>query len=176
MQQPFPKAGEDYPDAERDMTRIMDVIRAIRNIRSEMHISPAATIETICYTDDEQTRKLLTSHEGYIKGLAKVSHLKVSAPAERPENAATAIAANVEIFVPLKGLINFDEEEKRLAKDIEKIIKEVEAVQKKLSNRGFLDRAPKEVVTKEQTRVEELLQKKEKLEEGSKKVKMLRQN
>ena len=176
MQTPFPKAGEDYPDAERNMIRIMDVIRAIRNIRSEMHISPAATIETICYTDDEQTRELLISHEGYIKGLAKVSHLKVSAPAERPENAATAIAANVEIFVPLKGLINFDEEEKRLAKDIEKIIKEVEAVQKKLSNRDFLDRAPKEVVTKEQTRVEELLQKKEKLEEGWKKVKMLRQN
>jgi valyl-tRNA synthetase len=176
MQQPFPKAGEDYPDAERNMIRIMDVIRAIRNIRSEMRISPAATIETICYTDDEQMRKLLTSHEGYIKGLAKVSHLKVSAPAERPENAATAIAANVEIFVPLKGLINFDEEEKRLAKDIEKIIKEVEAVQKKLSNRDFLDRAPKEVVTKEQTRVEELLQKKEKLEEGWKRVKILRQN
>ena len=176
MQTPFPKAGEDYPDAERNMIRIMDVIRAIRNIRSEMHISPAATIETICYTDDEQTRELLISHEGYIKGLAKVSHLKVSAPAERPENAATAIAANVEIFVPLKGLINFDEEEKRLAKDIEKIIKEVEAVQKKLSNRDFLDRAPKEVVTKDQARVEELLQKKEKLEEGWKRVKILRQN
>src|SRR3990170_3089786 len=176
MQTPFPKAGEDYPDAERNMIRIMDVIRAIRNIRSEMHISPAATIETICYTDDEQTRELLISHEGYIKGLAKVSHLKVSAPAERPENAATAVAANVEIFVPLKDLINFDEEEKRLAKDIEKIIKEVEAVQKKLSNRGFLERAPKEVVTKDQTRVEELLQKKEKLEEGWKRVKILRQN
>ena len=174
MQQPFPKAGEDYPDDERDMTRIMDVIKAIRNIRSEMSVAPKAEIEAVCLCADDASGTLLSSGENYIKGLTRVSNLEIMAgkalPA-RPENTATAIAGNIEIFVPLKGLINFDEEEKRLAKDIEKIIKELEGVQRKLSNADFAARAPKEVVEKDKTRVEELLQKKAKLQEGLEKIK-----
>ena len=149
----------------------MDVIRALRNIRSEMNIPPALNIEAVCYSNEESVRKLLESGRGYINMLARLSSLKVSAPAGRPENAATAIAGGVEIFVPLEGLINFEEEKRKLEKEREKIIKEIEAVQKKLSNTDFLARAPKEVIEKDRMRVEEFLQKKSKLEEGLARIK-----
>src|SRR3989338_4775047 len=174
MQQPFPKASEDYPDAEKEMNSLMEAIKAIRNIRSEMNIAPSATIEAICYSADATVRALLTSEERYIKTLAKVSDLKISAPADRPENAAVAIAGSVEIFVPLKGLINFYEEEKRLARYLEKVMKDLEGVQRKLSDENFLARAPKEVVEKDKIRVEELLQKKAKLEEGLERIKRIK--
>ncbi|MEK6599358.1 MAG: valine--tRNA ligase, partial [Deltaproteobacteria bacterium] len=166
MQQPFPKTGEDYPDAERDMILIMDVIKAIRNIRSEMNVSPALTIEAVCYSSDVSVIRLLETEGSHIKTLSKVSVLNISAPAGRPENCATAIADNIEIFIPLKGLINFEEEEKRLKKDIEKIEKEILALERKMSNKEFIERAPKEVVEKDKARLEELLQKKTKLEQG----------
>ncbi|MDP2682856.1 MAG: valine--tRNA ligase [Deltaproteobacteria bacterium] len=171
MQQPFPKTGVDYPDAERDMILIMDVIKAIRNIRSEMNVSPALTIEAVCYSSDDSVIKLLETEGRHIKTLAKVSGLKISAPAGRPENCATAVAGNIEIFVPLKGLINFEEEEKRLKKDIEKIERELLAVERKMSNKEFIEKAPKEVVEKDKARLEELLQKKMKLEQGVERVK-----
>ena len=171
MQQPFPKTGADYPDAERDMILIMDVIKAIRNIRSEMNVSPALTIEAVCYSSDDSVIKLLETEGRHIKTLSKVSGLKISAPAGRPENCATAVAGNIEIFVPLKGLINFEEEEKRLKKDIEKIERELLAVERKMSNKEFIEKAPKEVVEKDKARLEELLQKKMKLEQGVGRVK-----
>jgi len=171
MQQPFPDAGADYPDEEKDMTCIMDVIRALRNLRSEMNIPPALNIEAVCYSNEGAVRKLLESGREYINMLARLSSLKVSAPAGRPENAATVIAGGVEIFVPLEGLINFEEEKRKLEKEREKVIKEIEAVQKKLSNEDFLARAPKEVIEKDRARVEEFLQKKSKLEEGLARIK-----
>ncbi|HKZ46602.1 MAG TPA: valine--tRNA ligase [Thermodesulfobacteriota bacterium] len=171
MQQPFPKTGADYPDAERDMILIMDVIKAIRNIRSEMNVSPALTIEAVCYSSDDSVIKLLETEGRHIKTLSKVSGLKISAPAGRPENCATAVAGNIEIFVPLKGLINFEEEEKRLKKDIEKIERELLAVERKISNKEFIEKAPKEVIEKDKARLEELLQKKMKLEQGVGRVK-----
>ena len=171
MQQPFPKTGADYPDAERDMILIMDVIKAIRNIRSEMNVSPALTIEAVCYSSDGSVIRLLETEGRHIKTLSKVSVLKVSAPAGRPENCATAVAGNIEIFIPLKGLINFEEEEKRLKKDIEKIEKELLALERKMSNKEFIEKAPKEVVEKDKARLEELLQKKTKLEQGVGRVK-----
>ncbi|HLA51621.1 MAG TPA: class I tRNA ligase family protein, partial [Thermodesulfobacteriota bacterium] len=171
MQQPFPKTGADYPDAERDMMLIMDVIKAIRNIRSEMNVSPALTIEAVCYSSDGSVIRLLETEGRHIKTLSKVSVLKVSAPAGRPENCATAVAGNIEIFIPLKGLINFEEEEKRLKKDIEKIEKELLALERKMSNKEFIEKAPKEVIEKDKARLEELLQKKMKLEQGVGRVK-----
>ncbi|MBI3754253.1 MAG: valine--tRNA ligase, partial [Deltaproteobacteria bacterium] len=174
MRQPFPEAGEDYPDDEREMTRVMDVIKAIRNIRSEMNVAPAAQIEAICLCADDAAGRLLTAGEKYIKGLAKVSHLKIQADKTnltRPEDAAVAVAGNIEIFVPLKGLINFDEEAKRLARDIEKTEKEIEGLKKRLSSADFIERAPKEVVEKDKARVLELMQKKVKLEEGLERIK-----
>jgi valyl-tRNA synthetase len=171
IQQQFPKTGEKYPDAGRDMILIMDVIKAVRNIRSEMNVSSALMIEAVCYSSDTSVIKLLEREGSHIKTLAKVSVLKVSAPAGRPENSATAIAGNVEIFVPLKGLINFEEEEKRLKKDIEKIEKELIALGRKMSNKEFIERAPKEVVEKDKARLNELLQKKTKLEQGVGRVK-----
>ncbi|MBI5327184.1 MAG: valine--tRNA ligase [Deltaproteobacteria bacterium] len=170
MRQAFPQTGEDYPDAERDMLTITDVIKALRNIRSEMNVSPAIQIEAICRCSDNSTARLLAIGEQYIKGLAKVSVLKISASAEKPKDAATAITGNIEIFVPLKGLINFDDERKRVAKDMEKIIKEIEAVQKRLSSADFIERAPKAVVEKDRIRLEELSYKKIKLEQGLEKM------
>ncbi len=174
MQQPFPKTGADYPDAERDMILIMDVIKAIRNIRSEMNVAPAAQIEVICLCTDNIAIQLLTDNQRYIKGLAKVSNLEImvgKAHPTRTEDAATAITGNVEIFVPLKGLINFEEERKRLDRDLEKVMKELNGIHKKLSDEKFVARAPKEVVEKDKARLEELLQKKMKLEQGVERVK-----
>jgi len=163
----FPEAGEVYPDAQ-EFARIMDVIRAIRNVRTEMHIPPGSDIDVIATSEDPYARGLLAKGEGYIKALAKAS-VRVS-PGERPKDAVSVVVGDIEVFVPLKGVIDLDEEEGRLKREMEKVDKELSALEIRLSNEDFLKKAPQEIVAKERDRHDALLKKKAILEEGLKRI------
>jgi valyl-tRNA synthetase len=174
MSEAFPEKEKVWPEEASGMETVMDIIRAVRNIRTEMNISPTTPLDCMCFCENG----LLTGEgEGYIKKLARVRELTVSEDGERPRGAAFAIAkgngSRVEVFVPLKGHVDFDRETKRLVRELEKVKKESTTVQNKLANPDFLKKAPAEVVEKERIKLEGLMGKKAKIEAGLERIKGL---
>ncbi|MBI5469500.1 MAG: class I tRNA ligase family protein, partial [Deltaproteobacteria bacterium] len=168
----YPEAGRPYPEEAAIMENLMDVVRAVRNLRTEMNVAQEIKTDCVCFSGDKVLRDSLVKGTEYIKLLAKVKNLVVKESGERPADSVTAIAgghdgrATVEIFIPLAELVDVDSETKRLTKELEKLSAEYEGVEKRLSNEAFVGKAPKEVVEKEKARLSLLLEKKTKIEEG----------
>ena len=117
---------------------------------------------------------MLRDGAGYIKTLARVGELTFGVGVERPAQAATQVAGDVEILLPLAGLINVEEEEKRLLKEIAKVEKDVELFAKKLANENFVANAPRHVLEKDRAKLAEAEEKRTILQESLKKIQALR--
>ncbi len=139
-----------------------DVVVSVRNIRSELHISPGKKVDLLLKASGNQA-DLILENEKVIKQLARVESMSVGPEIEVPRTAATAVIEGCEVFVPLEGLVDFKEELSRLEKELKKLDKDLQGLQKKLENENFLNKAPLEVVDKERERFEELQGKKAKL-------------
>jgi valyl-tRNA synthetase len=172
----YPKSDTSLinDDAEAEMYLIMDIIGNIRNIKGEMNIAPSKQITALLFTKDEEIRKKLDMNKDHIKNLTRLKTLSISTEKKTYESAATAIVDKVEIFLPLKGIIDFHEEEKRLRKESDRIEKKLVLLKKKLSNEDFLQKAPQQIIEKERAESEKLIEKKRKLEEGIKRMRDLR--
>jgi valyl-tRNA synthetase len=167
----FPTPVEDvFSEAEADMNVVMDVIKAVRNIRSGMNIQPSSSIQLICQTDNERLKSLLAGASGYLTPLARLSEFVVSSHAERPADSASAVVGEIELYVPLKGLVDFAEEEKRLVKDIGRLSKEFDGLKRRLSNEEFLNKAPEEIVSENRERLNGIMEKKKKLGEALERI------
>jgi valyl-tRNA synthetase len=117
---------------------------------------------------------LMRHNEGAIAGLARLSSLAIGIGLEKPEEASIQVAGDVQIYVPLRGLVNVEEEEKRLLKEIGKLDKDIEFLGKKLENPSFVERAPADVVAKEREKLAEFVNKKTVMEEGLVKIRRLK--
>jgi valyl-tRNA synthetase len=177
MGEEFPVERGVWSDEEARLEVVMDVIRAVRNIRTDMNAPLGALVECVCFSMDETTRVTLKDGEGYIRQLAKVKGLDIRGEGERPKDAVSALAgegaAMVEVFVPLKGLIDFDLERKRLDKELEKTAAASNVISLKLSNDAFINKAPEEVVRKARRKLEAILEKRSKLEASLERIKGL---
>jgi len=164
----FPKKNSKLinPEAEKEMGIIKEVVYHIRNIRGEMHIPPSQKVEVILFCGNDKDTRLLRNYQSYLIQLALIKDLKFSTSRKRSKAAATAVVKGIDIHIPLEGLIDFGEEEKRLRKEIEKVEKELTFIKKKLTNEDFLRKAPREIVKKESQRNQALIEKQKKLEEG----------
>ncbi|MEH6469144.1 MAG: valine--tRNA ligase, partial [Porticoccus sp.] len=158
MLQPYPEADQNLIDesATADIEWLKSVIIGIRNIRGEMNISPAKPLPVYLTngSDEDQTR--LNANRQF---LAKLAHLETITWLNQGEEApmsATALVGDMEILVPMAGLIDKDAELARLNKEVEKIQKEYQQVQGKLNNEKFVSKAPEEVVAKERTKMNDL--------------------
>ncbi len=171
----YPKSDSTLIDdeAEAEMGLIMNIIGNVRNIRGEVNVPPAKQIEAILYSEDEKIVGELERNSDHIKHLASVKTLSVSSRREEYKSVATAVVDKVEIFVPLEGIIDFHEEEKRLEKERNKIEKKLMLTNKKLSNEDFLTKAPPHIIEKERAESTRLIEKKGKLEEGIRKMQEL---
>ncbi len=138
-----------HPEQAQRMERIMEVIRGIRNIRGEMDVSPGRQIPVVLDCRSEAVHSVVRQGQGYIQALARVQELTCGVGVERPNKAATQVAGEIEILVPIAGLIDLDEEEKRLLKEISKVEKDVAMFEKKLANEAFVAKAPPEVLEKD---------------------------
>ncbi|AET70613.1 valyl-tRNA synthetase [Desulfosporosinus orientis DSM 765] len=173
MMQPWPEVPA-YRDAaaEKNMTLLMDAIKAIRNIRAEMKVAPGQKVEIIILAPDPGQREVLESGQGDILKLAGGASIQLHAAlAEKPTQSASAVLEGVEIYLPLKGMMDLGKEIARLEKEIGAVIQDKEALEKKLSNPGFTGKAPAAVVAKERERLEGLLARKEALEVRLKELK-----
>jgi valyl-tRNA synthetase len=147
---PYPTAAPSDIDerAEREMTFLMEVIRAIRNLRTELNCPPGKEIKVI-FRGPESYLGFLRTQQPYLKALARAGAAEFLTGDERPKGAATAVVGAMEIYLPLGDLVNIEEERARLAKEVGKIEDELTRVQKKLSNADFIAKAKEEVVDKE---------------------------
>jgi valyl-tRNA synthetase len=160
-------------DAEEKMTVIIDVVNTIRTIRWEMNISPSQKVDVILVSQNAERREVLSQHLSYVQNLAKARQVTVSEQVQKPESAATGVAHEVEIFLPLKGIIDFTEEERRLNKELTKIEKEHATVSRKLSNKSFLEKAPPDIIAKEKNKAQDLGEKKGKLQASLNRIRKL---
>ncbi|MGD8542136.1 MAG: class I tRNA ligase family protein, partial [Desulfobacteraceae bacterium] len=158
------------PEAEARMERVVGVITAIRTIRGEMNIQPGMALAAAVQSESADVRATLKAHQGLVATLARLKTLEVSQPGERPKTAATAIVPDATVFVSLEGIIDFAAEKARLEKEIQKVIKELNAVSRKLTNEDFLSKAPADVVEKVRGQHAELVEKEGKLQANLERV------
>ncbi|MBE0599427.1 MAG: valine--tRNA ligase [Desulfuromonadales bacterium] len=142
-------------DGAERMERIMEVIRGLRNIRGEMDINPGKQIPALLDCKSGDALAVMRTGERYIRALARVETLTYGVGIERPAKAATQVAGEVEILVPLAGLIDLEAEEQRLLKEIARLDKDVAMFEKKLANEAFVAKAPPEVLAKDRGKLAE---------------------
>jgi valyl-tRNA synthetase len=152
---PKPKPEWDFKDGAEEMELVMEVIKGIRNIRGEMEVPPSREIRAILICNSDESSRLLKRNEACIMSLARLSDLAIGMGLEKPADASVMVAGDVEIVVPLKGLVNVEDEEKRLMKEIGKIEKDIEFLAGKLKNPNFVEKAPADIVDKEIKKLEE---------------------
>lgn len=158
---PFPKGNDSEADeqSEAEMDVIVGVIDAIRNIRGEMAVAPNLKVDVLMRANRE--RGLIEEYAYFIKELAKIENMAFTET--KPERAAIGIYKEVEIFVPIKDPEVIHRELARIEKELTKIEGEITRIGRKLQNRDFREKAPEEVIRKEEAAHGELLSRQEKL-------------
>lgn len=151
MTQAYPGPSLDSSDkeAEDHIEWLKGVILAIRNIRGEMDISPAKSINVILRNGSPQDQKKLEDYRPYLQKLAKLKTIVWLAEGQEAPAAATQLFKELEILVPLAGLIDVEVEITRLSKEIAKLQMGLRATSSKLGNPKFVDNAPEAIVAKE---------------------------
>jgi len=179
MRGPFPVFDSSRIDseAEQAMELLMGLISSVRNIRAEMNIAPSKLLPVIVFPSSSNERDLVETNRTMIGSLARISSMDLADPGadrEPPRNCATAVVGEMRIFVPLEGIVDPDAEIERLEKELAKIRKDFEAVQKKLGNESFLAKANPDAVQKQKDKEAELFAKLSGLGEGLTKMRALK--
>ncbi|VAW34311.1 Valyl-tRNA synthetase, partial [hydrothermal vent metagenome] len=175
MTEPFPAEVPAWHDeaAETDMELLMGLISGIRAIRSEAELHPTALIETTLLCADAAERALIEQFAGAIRAMTRTDTLHILAAGTVPDDAGHCLVQNIEVFVPLRGLIDAGGELAKLERGRVKLAKKLQQVSAKLGNEKFLRNAPAEVVGKERGKEAELLARLEKNAESSARMKKL---
>jgi valyl-tRNA synthetase len=160
MLQPYPECDDKRIDslANADIEWLKGVIVGVRNIRGEMNIAPGKELNVLLRNGDNKDKKRLEENEQYLKKLAKLADIRFLLPDEEAPVASATLVGELEILVPMAGLIDKDAELARLAREIEKLEKDQGRIQGKLNNSSFVDKAPAEVVAKEREKLANLEQ------------------
>ena len=152
----WPEANEALKDekAEKDMDFIIEAIKGLRNVRAEMNVPPSRKAKVIAHTTTE-AKEAFTAGVNYIEKLASASEVAfIDNKDEVPENAVSLVVKGGELFMPLLDLVDKEKELERLNKEKKKLEGEVERIDKKLSNQGFVAKAPQAVIDGEKEKRE----------------------
>ena len=157
MLQPWPEADDSRIDAaaEGDIEWLKALILGVRNIRGEMNVSPGKELELLLRKAGSEDQRRLTDNDTFLKKLAKLSSIRILAEGEEAPLSATALVGELEVLVPMAGLIDKTAELARLDKEIARLQGEVQRIGGKLSNPGFVDKAPPAVIDKERAKLDE---------------------
>lgn len=157
----YPVVHPEFNDetASKGMEVLKELIRSVRNIRSEVNTPLSKPITLMIKINDPKIGQFLTENTSYIERFCNPEELTISSEIVAPDLAMSAVLTGAEIFLPLAGLINIEEEIKRLEKELAKWIDEVKRVQGKLGNERFVANAPAEVVEAERAKEKDYLDK-----------------
>ncbi|MGY0401063.1 MULTISPECIES: valine--tRNA ligase [Carnobacterium] len=145
--------------ATKGMDVLMELIRSVRNSRAEVNTPLSKKIELLIKTNDQTVEQFLKANTSYIERFCNPETLTISSEIEAPETAMSAVITGAEIYLPLAGLINLEEEIARLNKELDKWSKEVKRVEGKLANKRFVESAPDAVVEAEKAKHVDYLEK-----------------
>jgi valyl-tRNA synthetase len=162
----WPRADEARLDArvERDMAMLQELAVKIRNVRAEAGIDPSRRIEVLVHAESARNAKLVEEQSALLATLVRAERVTVVAAFPAELVSARGVVRGLEVAIPLAGLLDFDAERTRLAKELKKVDAELTARNRKLANESFLERAPADVVEKERAIQQEFLEKKRRIE------------
>lgn len=160
---PTYEAALEAPDAVKEMGLLMEMIRAVRNIRAEVNVPMSKKIELLIKPAGEAEAAILARNEEFIKRFCGTSLLESGLSIAAPDKAMTAIITGAELYLPLAGLIDISQEIARLEKELKTLISEVERVEKKLGNEGFVAKAPAKVIEEERAKMADYAEKRDKV-------------
>ncbi|EQA5334534.1 TPA: valine--tRNA ligase [Proteus mirabilis] len=165
MLQAFPEFDASLVDEQalNDLEWIKEVIVAVRNIRAEMNIAPGKPLDVILRGADETAKRRVSDNIGFLKAMGRLADIRPLAEGEVAPLSVTKLVSGAELLIPMAGFIDKDAELARLDKELEKVEKDITTLDSKLSNEGFVNRAPEAVVAKERERLASCLNAKEKL-------------
>ncbi len=156
---PWPSAHEleRYIDEQAEMSTslVCDIVGAVRSARARYGISPKTEL-AVAIKASPEALDLIAPQEGLITALARISSLSISTTQEKPAGSCVGFGNGVEVYTILAGLVDFDAERARLSKERDKLDRDVEKLEKKLSNPGFLSKAAPEIIAKDEAKLAEL--------------------
>ena len=146
---PVYSEGRSFPEEEKNLNMAMEAITAIRNIRAEADAAPSKKLTAVIMAEGNDL-DTIKGGERYIKELGNIESIDfVTDKKDVPDDSMSKVIVGAQIFIPLAELVDFEEELKRLTKEKERLQGEVARVDKKLSNEGFVAKAPEKVVEAE---------------------------
>ncbi len=156
MLQPYPEpdSREHDASAEADIEWVKGVIVGVRNIRGEMNIAPGKAIPVLLQNGSAEDKQRLDNNRTFLTKLAKLDTVTWLADGDEAPLAATALVGDMQVLVPMAGLIDVAAEKARLGKEIDKTAKDLERVRNKLGNEKFTANAPADVVAKERAKAD----------------------
>jgi valyl-tRNA synthetase len=166
MLQPYPVFDTDQIDTEAtaDIEWLKKVVLNLRQIRSEMNISPKKSLPLLLQKGQAQDRKRLERNKDFLKTLAKLESLTWLADTDTPPPAAIALVDDLALLIPLAGVIDKEAELARLEKELGKLEKDLMRIQSKLNNESYVAKAPANVVEKERESFKEVQEAIEKIQ------------
>ncbi|AQQ52879.1 valine--tRNA ligase [Planococcus lenghuensis] len=171
----WPTADASLTDTEQadSMKLLVDIIRAVRNIRAEVSTPLSKKVPLTIIARDEKTEGVLKANSAYIERFCNPDGLTITHNTAAPEKSMSAVVSGAELFMPLEGLIDIDAELARLGKELDKWNGEVKRVQGKLSNERFVSKAPEAVVEEERAKEKDYLEKRAAVEKRIEELKNL---
>ncbi|OAB38969.1 valine--tRNA ligase [Paenibacillus macquariensis subsp. defensor] len=139
-------------DAVNEMNMLMDIIRTVRNIRAEVNVPMSKKVELIVKAGNADVFGIVSRNENYVKRFCNTSSFEVGVDIPAPEKSMIAVVSGAELYLPLAGLIDITQEIARLEKEVQTLNDEVDRVEKKLSNQGFVAKAPAKVIDEERAK------------------------
>jgi valyl-tRNA synthetase len=158
MLSPYPQPRSEFEDGELEtqVQKVLDVITQIRKFWSEMKIAPAHRLRCAFRVHREDLAELYQRYNRYIQSTARLSELKIGAQTQKPSDSVSLHVEDGEVYLSLTGILNMEQDKKRIQKEIAKMESEISKVELKLKDPKFRNRAPQEVVGKEEARRNEL--------------------
>ncbi|HDK7165558.1 TPA: valine--tRNA ligase [Clostridium botulinum] len=152
----WPEYDEILKDekSEKDMEYIIEAIKSIRNVRTEMNVPPSRKAKLMIYLTEKEAERSFKEGEVYFQKLASASEVSFLENKETSDKNVSVVTRGAEIFIPLLELVDIEKELERLNKEKEKLEKEIDRVEKKLANEKFVSKAPESVVNEEREKGE----------------------
>lgn len=150
----YPVAHPEFENhvAEQDMEFLIEIIKAVRNIRMEVNAPMSSAIDIMIQLDNSKDKHILLDNRYYVENFLRPKSLVVDTNVVAPKLAKSAVIAGAQIFVPLAELVDLSEEIAKMDKEIDHLQEEVKRCKAKLANKGFVDHAPEAVIEKEKAK------------------------
>ena len=175
MLQPYPETDESLidPQSVLEIEWLQEFVLGVRKIRSSMDIKPGKPLPVLLQNGSDSDRQLLEANGNWLKTLARLDSIQwLQADEEAPES-AMALVGEMKVLIPMAGLIDKDAELARLAKEIEKLEKDIARTEGKLANENFTAKAPAAVVEKEREKLKEASASLQQLKQQQEKIEKL---